>query len=211
MKTLAELRAVVWDLLDSDENDDFFPASRVDDALNTALAGAAARLGATNARRRYQKKVADLSADAGFDAAALSWALPADFLRPVSLKRRGFPLHEVKDSEDFSTYGADGYEVVGRTLYLTEGTDASGLEVRYVYAPARMTANDSTPDWIEGHEEYLALRAAALLIRKGDTGDPTTMLDQANMLWPDVVIAARQSSLPGEITSPRGAYMEEWY
>lgn len=210
MQTLAELQASVWDWLDSASDDPFFPEARVTAALNTALRGAADRLGSTNARRRYMKRVADLSADATFDPATSVWALPADFRRPFRLVRSGTPITEVQSEDAFGTFGTDGYMVVGRELWLTTNTDASGLEVYYVYAPAALATSDDTPDWIEGYEEYLAVRAAGMLIGKGDTGNPQALLQQAQLMWPDIVMAARQSSLPGTITSKRGAYLENW-
>lgn len=210
MDTLGNLKARVWNELDSDASDPFYPEARVVEALNTALVEAVDRLTATGARRRYMKRVPDLSLEAGFDATRLVWSLPANFRRPFELHRGVTLVSEVRSERDFSTHGPDGYLVVGRELWLTEGTDPRKLEVWYFYMPDPLRVDDDRPDWIEGYEEYLVKKAAALLLSKGDVGDSELKHREADRMWPAIIMAARSSALPTTIRK-RPVYGELWY
>ncbi len=210
MKTLEELREDVRDRVDSDEDDTFFPDRRIDAALNAALFEAADKLGMTVARRRWMKRIADLNEEDDFDAETLIWELPEDFRRPFLIKREHTPVKEVADERKFSDHGVDGYMIMGRQLLLTEDTDPVGIEVYYVYKPATMTADDDTPDFVEGYEEYLVARAAATLCGKADTGDPKVHLDDAARLWNGLMFAVRNSAMPGNIRRARDPYEEDW-
>ena len=212
MDTFLTLQMDVRDRLDSSLLDTFYSTSRIQRALNTALTGAADRLGATSARRRYMKRISDLSlvsgADGTWDDVNLKWTLPITFRRPYRIGRTSTEIAEVKHEDEFSAYGANGYMVIGRELWLTANTDPDGLEVFYYYKPAKMVLDADEPDWVEGYEEYLVLRAAALLMPKGDIYNPEQTLRAAALLWSDILIAARQSTLPATINSRRTS--EDW-
>jgi hypothetical protein len=206
---LGLMKAAVWDMIDSDESDPYHTATQVTRALNDALITTADRLCATVARRRYMKRIADLAGDEDFEEGTGVWTLPDDFRRPFALHRNTAKIIECQEHE-FSTFGADGYIVVGRELILTEGTSADDLEVWYFYTPPVMSGDDDVPDFIEGYEQYLVLLAAARRSRKGDTADASGFLQEASMIWPDLLAAARQSSMPSTIRSVRGAHGEDW-
>jgi hypothetical protein len=196
VETLQQLRARVRDLIDSDDDDDFHLPEQIDTALNDALIQTADRLCGTVARRRYMKLTPDLSQATGYSDGV--WTLPAGFRRPFKLERAGTEIPEVRSEEEFST-ATDSYLVVGRELWLSGGTDAGGLCVWWFYAPDRMVDPTDTPDFVEGYEQFLALRAAARRIIKGDTGKADALLQQAADVWPDLLIAARQSTLPARM------------
>lgn len=211
MKNLGQLKTDVWDRLGSSSTDPFYPAARVIDALNTALTNATDRLSSTTARRRYMKRIADLSAvGASFNATTLVWTLPTDFRRPLKLVRDTTRIEEVEREEDFNHYGTDGYMVIGRELHLTKDTIAKDLEVWYVYKPPALAVDGDTPDWVEGYEELLVLEAAALLLPKAEMGDPTGTALMATRMWPQVVMAARASALPANINQSVRPYGEHW-
>lgn len=212
METLAQIRARVRDLIDSDTDDEFHTSAQIDAAINDVLIQTADRLCGTVARRRYMTRTADLSAldGSGFDASTLIWTLPANFRRPYKLVRDGEMILGLEKEEDFSVSPADRYLIVGRELWLTEATVTTDLEVWYFYMPARLAADADEPEFVEGYEAYLALRAAARRLIKGEQGDPKALNEEAAMLWADLLIAARASALPSVIRS-RDAQGEHWY
>lgn len=210
METLQTLQDDVWDRLGSERGDPFYPEGRVTRALNTALTQAADRLAATAARRRYMKRVPDLSSATGFTAATGVWALPADFRRPLKLVRNQQRIEQVDREEEFGSWGVDGYMVIGRELHLTKDTDPTDLEVWYVYTPPALVQQSDKPDWVEGYEEYLAIEATILLFPKAEMGDPAGSLLLAQRMWPQVVMAARAAALPTNINQTVRPYGEHW-
>lgn len=204
----------VYDRLDTKDTDPFYPTSRVTNAINLALMEAVDELAMTVARQRWMKRIADVSSVSGatgtWDEPTLTWTLPADFRRPWILQRDNTDLFPV-DEKDFAAYGGDGFLILGNQMLFTEGTISEGIECFYIYKPATLSGDSDTPDFIEGYEEFLAIRAAMSLIIKGDTGDPSSMREEAKSIWHSLIKGARRSPLPASIRKNRGANGENWY
>lgn len=210
METLAQIRARAQDYLDVADTDTFFTKARVDAAINDALIQAADRICATVARQRYMKRVPDISLASGWDGSKLSWTLPDDFRRAFKLKRDATTEITYVQEDRFDFFGANGYTIIGRELMLSPDTNPSGLVVLYFYSPPRISGDSDKPDWIEGYEDFLALKAAARLAVKGQVHDPQVFHAEADRMWPDLLIAARTTPMPSSIRSERGAHMEDW-
>lgn len=213
MKTRAELRAGVYDRLDSDgeDADDFYPSSRINDAIDAAVDEAVDRLAMTVARRRWMKLVPDLSADVDYDADERKWTLPDDWRRPFLVQRGTVEIEEVPDERQFTSFGQDGYMIVGQELWLTADTVAEDLEVWYIRRAIPMEDDDDTPDFVEGYDEYLIARAAAIAVSKADAGDPQPHIDEAARLWKSLIFASRNSAFPAKKRRGSAPYGEDWY
>lgn len=213
MKTLLQLREGVYDRIDSDgsDADDFFPESRITDAINAAIQETVDNLAMTIARRRWMARVADLSADGDYDDTTKIWSLPSNWRRPYLLQRDQTPIKEVTDESRFSSFGQDGYIIIGQELWLTEDTVAEDLEVWYIRKAAELVNDNDVPDFIEGYDEFLICRAAAIAVGKADSGNPKPHIDEAGRIWKSLIMAARNSALPSVQRRGSGAHGEDWY
>ena len=196
MKTLLELRELAWDLLDSGPTDPFHPSVRVNDALNAALADAVDRIVATVGGSRYLSVIRDVEADPTFDPDTLTFPVPANMLRPVNITRSSSGQDLVAEADPASFVRREGgaYIYVDGLLQFSEGTNMTGIDIWYYRAPDTMEEDTHTPDWIEGKERYLVLRACEERMLKGDAGNPQGFMVMADRMWPGVIAAARATS-----------------
>lgn len=206
MKTLQEIRNDVWEILDSSSSDAFHPPDQIDSAINHALRSAFDNLLLIGAAGRWLTVARDVANTPEWDDQSNSWELPQDFVKLVSVKQNNTLIPEAVDIHDFNV-SRRKVLLLPDALEFSDGVNLANLDVYYIRRPAELVADTDEPEWFEGKEPYLVLKAAEYRLLKGDAGDPRMFAAQAQMMWRGIMAAARRNSNDVAVIRRRNRWM----